>query len=197
MPDEHDYSADKPQRSRPRENFEPDDRDDSYTRPAVPKLVRTAGIIWIIFGCLIFANAAINLAISGTGGGANFAGVGCGVLFGIAFLYVGMQSIKGTATDTLGNSVGSIIIGVLNAGVGVVGLLAGLALYAMLSQGNVPVQPTGPQVTPQLALMACIGGGVSLISGAGLIVAGTLALMGRADYKAYRRAGKRSAPIDD
>ena len=39
--------------------------------------------------------------------------------------------------------------------------------------------------------------GFVTLCGLVLILAGTLAIMGRADYKAYRRADKRSAPIDD
>ena len=196
MPDEHDYSADKPQRSRPRENFEPDDRDDVYTRRSVPKLVRTAGIIWIVFGCVILINAAVNFAIAGAAGGANAVGGGCGsfvgIGFGIAFIFVGVQSVKGTATDTLGNGIGSLVIGALYTAGGGRVLVLGLGMYALISQGKA----NAPNAD-QAALIVTISGGVLLLSGLGLILAGTLALMGRADYKAYRRAGKRSAPIDD
>ncbi len=206
MPDDHDYSADPPRRSRPRDDFEPDDRDDSYTVRTVPRLIRTAGIIWIIFGSLILINTVVNFALVGAAArenaaaganaadGAKVIGGGCGsfvgIAFGIAFLFVGTQSVNGTAKDTLGNGIGSIVIGLLNAGLGAVALLGGLALFTAIAQKN-----AGPGAD-QAALIITITGGVGLLCGLGLILAGVLALMGRADYKAFRRAGKRSVPLD-
>jgi hypothetical protein len=198
VPDEHDYSSDVPPRPRRRENFEPDDRDDVYARRDVPKLVSTAGIIWIVFGSILLINAVVNLGLSGATvrAGENPSGGPCGGIvgigFGIAFVFVGMQSVKGTAKDTLGNGIGSIIIGALYATGGAVVLVLGLGMYALISQGKA----TAPNAD-QAALIVTVTGGVLLVSGLGLILAGTLALMGRADYKEYRRAGKRSAPIDD
>ena len=201
MPDDRDYSADPPRRDRPRDPFDApreNDWDDSLARRDVPRLVRTAGIIWIVFGSMLLINAVVSLGASGaavragenTGGGSCGGVVGIG--FGIAFIIVGWQSLKGTAKDTLGNGVGSIIIGALYAVGGAVVLVLGLGMYTLISQGKA----TAPNVD-QAALLVTVSGGVLLLSGLGLILAGVLALMGRADYKAYRRAGRRSAPIDD
>ena len=117
LPGDHDYSADPPRRPRPRDDFdasqEADDRDSPSTRRVVQKLVRTAGIIWFAFGCLSILNAVLNLATTASQADANFAGVGCGVLSSIAYRWVGMQSLEGTATDTVGYGIGSLVIGLL------------------------------------------------------------------------------------
>ena len=194
MPDDRDYSADLPPRSRRRDSLgsprERDDDDLPSARREVPKLVRTAGIIWIIFGGLMLVTAVGSMGMMGMAG--NGAQGSCngivGILFGIAFLFVGVQSIKGTAKDTLGNGIGSIVIGALNAGVGVFAIIGGLALYSVLAASAAPAP---------VALVLIVAGAVNILSGVGLIVAGTLALMGRAEYKAYRHGGRRRDPIDD
>jgi hypothetical protein len=196
VPDDRDYSAEPPRRPRSRDDYDAsreDDWDESSARRAVPSLVRTAGIIWIVFGSLMLLNAAVNLVLAGMNG-TNIGGVACGALFGIAFVFVGVQSVKGTAKDTLGNGIGSLVIGVLNAGVGALMLIGGLAL----SSGAVaaPPQAAGQPAMQQLGLIAVIGGAVSIFAGLGLILAGVLALMGRTDYKVYRRAGRRPDPDD-
>ena len=195
MPDDRDYSADRPRRDRSREPIDSsrgDEWDDSLVRRDVPKLVRTAGIIWIVFGALICINAVVNLGIAGAGG-SNAGSGACSILFGVAFIFVGWQSLKGTAKDTLGNGIGSIVIGILNTGIGALVFIGGLALSA----GVVPAQAGGQPLPNQAALLITIIGGISIVCGLGLILAGVLALMGRAEYKAYRQAGKRSAPNDD
>ena len=200
MPDDRDYSADLPPRSRRRDSLgsprERDDDDLPSARREVPKLVRTAGIIWIIFGGLMLVTAVGSMGMMGMAG--NGAQGSCngivGILFGIAFLFVGVQSIKGTAKDTLGNGIGSIVIGALNAGVGVFAIIGGLALSSVLAARTAPAPG---QVTSDVALVLIVAGAVNILSGVGLIVAGTLALMGRAEYKAYRHGGRRRDPIDD
>jgi hypothetical protein len=137
-------------------------------------------VIWIVFGSLILLNAAINLLLTfgmSAGGGAQAAGGVCpvliGVLFGAVFIHVGVQSVQGTAKDTLGNGIGSIIFALLNGGFGV-----------LLMVGAVAVGGTA-------GLIAALLGGVSLLGGIGLLAAGVLALVGREEYKAWRRAHKR------
>jgi hypothetical protein len=157
--------------------------------PRFPGTVYAAGVTWIIFGCLILINAVVNLGMSlsgvagappqAPGGGAGQAAGGtCGAifaaLFGAAFLFVGVQSTQGKARDTLGNGIGSIIIGLLNGGAGTVMAIAGLALGG-----------TG-------GLLLLVMGGISILGGLGLLVAGVLALAGREPYLAWRRAQERS-----
>jgi hypothetical protein len=144
---------------------------------AYPVLVRTAGIVWIVFGGLILLNMALTVALlavaapaAGNQGGGLVAGGTCAVvlmgLFGGVFIHVGVQSITGTARDTLGNGIGSIIFGLLNFGGGAARLLAG--------------DP--------------ISGGLNFFAGCGLLAAGVLALVGRADYRDWKRAHKNERP---
>lgn len=145
--------------------------------PEYPRTVHIAGVIWIVFGSLILVNAAINLLLTfgmAAGGGAQAAGgmssVLIGVLVGAVFIHVGVQSTRGTAKDTLGNGIGSIIFGLLNGGLG-----------ALLLVGAVAAEGTA-------GLIAGILGGVSILGGIGLLAAGVLALVVREEYRAWRRA---------
>jgi hypothetical protein len=149
------------------------DRDDLPQDVPFPKLVSTAGIMWIVAGGVILVDGAIKVlsvlmlgSAVGRGAGAFFTGAVCGAGFiafvGGAFLFVGVQSVRGTAADTLGNGVGSIILGAL---------VLGLALIALL-------------VDPLVA-------GINLVSAGGLITAGVLALVGRGDYKLWKRSQGR------
>jgi hypothetical protein len=154
-----------------RDEYEEPESD--YERgPPYPGMVRAAGIIWIVFGGLILLNLGILLlmmfvlAQKGAAEAAMVGGVVGAVivgLFGGVFIHVGVQSVAGTATDTLGNGIGSIIFALLN--------FAGAVAQA--GNGNV------------------IAAVVSFLCGGGLLAAGILALIGRADYKAWRRARVR------
>jgi hypothetical protein len=129
-----------------------------------------------VFGGLILLNGLVMLALmfllaqrAGDRGSAGAFAVGgvCGVLFvalvGGVFVNVGVTSIRGTAKDTLGNGIGSILFGVLIGGLGVLGSLAtGQILQAV----------------------------INLATSAGLFVAGVLALVGRPQYQAWRRQRK-------
>jgi hypothetical protein len=171
-----DQFQDRPDRpGRPRR----DDRDyDDYEREdfrrdvPFPGKVLAAGIIWIIAGGLQLLGAAIllfaALVLSGSGLGSLFAGpamcLGLFVgLIGAAFLLVGTQTVRGTAADTLGNSIGSIILGALGVAVGLANMSAGRGL----------------------------DGFMNVLSGGGLITAGVLALIGRTDYKVWKRSQGR------
>lgn len=132
--------------------------------PAFPVLVKVAGIMWIVYGCLMVLNQVVWQAAGPAAPGARRQAVassgGClGIVFAIAFFLAGAQSLRGTARDTLGNSIGSFVIGALNVGVGVL----------FLAWGGV-------------------GAVLPVVAGACLIVAGILALIGRADYKRWRAA---------
>lgn len=167
-----------------RDDYDDNDDDLSIRRETpFPSSVRTAGIVWIVMGALILLNAAIQLLITvasastAQGGGSQTVGGMCGVtllaLFGAAFIFVGVQTTRGTAQDTLGNAIGSIIFGLLNGGGGIVAIAGGLALGG--GAGAVLV----------------IAGVVSAIAAIALVVAGIVALVGREDYKAWRRANSR------
>jgi hypothetical protein len=167
-----------------REDIDEDEDRPVRRRPEFPLLVRIAGIIWIVFGCVILLNAAVSLLVSlgqaAPRGGAEAAGRAtgsmCGVavilLFGGAFILVGVQSIRGTAKDTLGNGIGSIVFGFLNLGCGLMLMLGG----AMAGGGA--------------GVVILIGSAISLLAGVGLLAAGVLALIGRDAYKTWRRAQK-------
>jgi hypothetical protein len=162
-----------------------DEPDVRFTQSAAyPTTVRIAGIVWIVFGGLILLSAAANLLLSfgmpaksGAEGAGRAAGGICTVLllvvFGAVFVHVGIQSIRGTAKDTLGNGMGSIVFGLLNLGYGVMLLGVGVAAGGMAT------------------VIGVLGLAVGFSAGVGLLAAGVLALVGRQDYKAWRRAHKR------
>ncbi len=161
-----------PRREAPLEDDDYGPDSEFLTAAPFPGTVLAAGVIWIVYGCLVFLDlVVVLLAIfavaanaKGDAAGAVVAGTLCGLAFvgliGAAFLFVGVQSVRGTARDTLGNGVGSIILGLLGLG--------GVALYASLGQ----FIPAGG---------AAVGGGL-------LLTAGVLALVGRSPYKLWRMA---------
>jgi hypothetical protein len=151
--------------------------------------VSIAAITWIVFGCLILISGAINLVMQmtvlaapgkvanpGVAAASGTCGVVIIVLFGAAFLFVGVQSIRGTASDTLGNGIGSIIFGVLNLSCG------GSALVG-LSGGMVRGGPA--------AIVVGIGAAINVLGGLALLTAGVLALIGRSQYLAWKRGAAR------
>lgn len=161
----------------------PVDFGDETRRPGgaatLPSTVYAAGVVWIVFGCLILLNSLVTLFVPApqpqpgeNQPAPNVCPVLIGVLFGVVFIHVGLQSVKGTAKDTLGNGIGSIVIGLGNGGFGALMVVGGLALGGTVG------------------LIACVGGGISVLCGLGLLTAGALALVGRADYKAWRRSEK-------
>ncbi len=157
-----------------------DDRRYPEDEPVFPGTVRGAGIAWIVFGGLILANILVVLIVAlsleakdrapGDLRGDRLAEVlgivVCAGLFlgliGGGFIYVGVQSVNGAAQDTLGNGIGSIIFGVLNLAAGIARIGAGFF----------------------------IDGVISVLCGSGLLAAGVMALVGREEYRAWRRAHK-------
>jgi len=167
--------------------YDEDDEPPIRHAPPYPGTVRTAGIVWIVFGSLILLNLLGVLLITfvfvagggpgreGAVGGALCVGGVIG-LFGGAFLFVGVQSVRGTAADTLGNGIGSIVIGLL--------VLAAGAFTAAAADGA----------------GNAIGGGVNGLAGLALVLAGILALVGRGAYRDWRRANlpeRRRRRYDD
>ncbi|MCI0742902.1 MAG: hypothetical protein L0Y72_28060 [Gemmataceae bacterium] len=163
---------------RMRDDFDDEPEDEFCREPAYPSQVRTAGIVWIVFGGLILLNLAVLLvllaAVPGQRDkGAAVAGGVCASVFlglcGGAFIFVGVQNVNGTAADTLGNGIGSIIFGILNWGSAIAHAVAGLYLQTV----------------------------VNFIGGGGLLAAGILALVARGDYLDWRRAQKIRRLSDD
>ena len=166
-----------PRREEPRydDDYGPES---DYMQAPFPGTVTAAGVIWIVYGCLVLLSLAATLFVifvlaanANVPAQANGAAVGglvgadsCAmVIYGLiaaAFLFVGVQSVRGTARDTLGNGVGSIILGVL--GLGVVGLNAAFGQF---------LQAAGVVVGAAL-----------------LLTAGILALVGRSQYRLWKRA---------
>lgn len=158
---------------RRRETREPPPEDfDDRPHPAdvpYPGKLRAAGIIWVVIGALILLFNGISLLIfmmnapPGAAFGAGVCAGGFVALFGGAFIFVGIQSITGTAPGTIANGIGSIIFGALVLGVG---LLAGIG------GGNVASLIIAP------------------IEAAVLVLAGVLAIQCDQPYKEWRYVHK-------
>jgi hypothetical protein len=174
-----------------------EDEDRLNVRMEYPRSVWAAGVIWFIAGVLILVATLVNLVVgmaltsaqapgaqvvAATPPGGSICALLFGVFMGAVFIHVGEQSVNGTAKDTLGNGVGSMIFAMLNGVWGVLIILFAAAVWRFLSR------------TAGILLAAI--GGLNALSGLALLVAGILALIGRADYKAWRRAQKRSRRDD-
>jgi hypothetical protein len=158
--------------------IQPPEEEESFDEPEVeyreesgfPITVMAAGIFWIVLGgvlVLVLLLALVGAFLVAQGreekGEVVFGGLCLGLVIGLiggAFIFVGIQTVLGTARDTLGNGIGSIVFGVLNGGHGL-----------------------GYALTREYLLSA-----VSFLCGVGLLTAGVLALVGRDRYKEWRRA---------
>jgi len=163
-----------------RDYDEDDERPDEITRAPrqLPVTVLLAAVGWISFGSLVLMNGIVLVVLLSTTAAADLppaekgaltSGAGCAFLllavFGAAFTYVGVQTVRGTAADTLGNSIGSIVFGLIQLGGGIIQGGRGQALAS----------------------------GIQFLAAAGLVAAGVLALVGRDQYKAWRRARRPAA----
>lgn len=152
-----------------------DDRDRNRTRsPRFPGTVMASGIIWIGFGTLnllgtmlIFANVAANP-------GARPTAPCCAGGIGIAFLVCGLQTVLGKASDTLGNSIGSLVFGLIY-----MLLAAGVAAFG----GAVVGKQNAANDAEMLFLVIFLGS-----IGFTLEVAALLGFMGRTAYRDWREA---------
>ena len=139
---------------------------------AYPATVLIAGVGWIVFGSLLLLSGTVigiiltnrPMQVDNPTPGL-FTGM-CflffAALFGAGFIFVGVQSVRGTAPGTLGNGIGSLIFGVLNLAGGIAQAKNGETVAALIS-------------------FVCV---------AGLWGAGILALVGGADYRRWREAHK-------
>jgi hypothetical protein len=169
------------------------DDDDTELGPPFPGKVKVAGYLWIAFGGLGLAVYGLGVLVSAAlGAGGNKPGGSCGpvcgMLFCAAFIYVGYQTVSGTAKDTLGNSIGSLVFGLLYA--------AGAAVMVVTAAGAGPLaQPQGqrPANAEGLVIIAAVSAVVCAAFAAALIGAAAMALTGRSQYREWREANRPSA----
>jgi hypothetical protein len=129
---------------------------------ARPPLATAAAIIWTALGGL---GALIGLWSTITG---NVFAVFL-VIFSLGFVLVGVQTLRGTARDTLGNAVGSLLFGLCAFGYSIWSLLPLFMLAAAFGALGAGV----------LILM------FGMLQGLALLAAGIMALVARADYLAW------------
>jgi hypothetical protein len=121
--------------------------------PPIPAIVRAAGIIWIVFGCLVLPFVLLM---------SEPASMFLVAVFAAAFIFVGAQTASGRARDVIGNGIGSLVFG-----------------FSAISGG---------------ATMLPMGAVLSVV-GLPLFAAGVCALIGRNDYKKWRREKERGELI--
>jgi hypothetical protein len=125
-------------------------------QPAFPRTVTIAGITWLVYGgCLILLVGWVSFAAYPQAGLFAFFGWG---LLGMSFIPIGVRSLRGTSRDTLDDGIGSIIFGLCHVPVG----------WWILTNDR------DAWLAVSLFLL-----------GAGLVVAGVLALAGRRTYEAW------------
>jgi hypothetical protein len=161
-------------------------RDGSSGEPPFPPRVRRAGVAWIICGALLLINAMLNFAVLAAHPHLqkvplSNCGAAIGTLAGIVLVVSGVQAIRGTTKDTFWEGVNSVVLGLVQPWLG-----ACLVLTALLAD-------RGQDDRPQDMLIACVGAVFSFAATLGLIAAGVLALKGRQDYLAWRRAREDQA----
>ena len=139
-----------------------------------PRPVLIAGLIWIVVGSMtvLFTALMLLLALVFAPGDELAAVMDAaalatlfGALVGGAFLFVGVQTLRGAARDTLGNGIGSIVLGSLSFISGIV----------RIATGNIP------------------RGLISMCWACALVTAGILALAGRAEYGRWITAKRARA----
>jgi hypothetical protein len=159
--------------------------------PEYPILVRAAAILWILFGTVIPLDVLLGLstflfdeysAVVLREHSAEVAlGFAClfgpALIFGTAFIFVGYQTLKGSAKDSRSNGIGSFAFGLIVLACGV---------SALLSKSD-PARPA-PEAATALRLIAVA---ICVLAGMALLTAGVLAIRGSVDYKTWRRWVKR------
>jgi hypothetical protein len=102
------------------------------------------------------------------------AGVAVGAI-ALAYLLTGVNTARGTTAGVVGAAVGSLVFGVL---------FCGLSAMVMVTGAAGP----GPGGDPDAKVAALLGGAAVGVAGAGLLLAGLLALAGRSAYAEWREA---------
>ncbi len=150
----------------------------SFSEPP-PHLIRIAGLIWVLCGGVwLFCWTIIGLwAVLSTGSRSMIFLAIQGPLvlsYGAIFILVGMRTMRGTAAVTLGHGIVTIGLGILFSNSGILIIVTSGKLRTLLEIGDL------------------IGISICLLIGAGLLTAGALALAGRGQYRAWRRAVQSS-----
>src|SRR5207249_7474022 len=140
---------------------------------AFPKTILVAGIMWIALGSLIFLLGGLGFA-AGNAGPTVF----WGLIFGIASIYVGVNSVRGLARNMLGNGIGSIVFAMLTLSLTVQTLVRVMDLRAPEDRGSLVVSMLFAGLTTLVAI--------------GFLAAGILAFVGRGNYRTWRLAHKSS-----
>jgi hypothetical protein len=170
-----------------------------YDRPDFPVGATIAGIIWIVVGSLGLIGATINLVTGAADFGppnqqppppgaaeGRMCGMVLGVLIYLAFLLVGIQTVKGNARGLIGNSVGSVLVSLILLGVGALGFLVGAAV------------PGGQNANRGILLVMSL---LLLGLGGGLMLAGILGFVNNTAYQEWRASegldGRRRRRRDD
>lgn len=125
----------------------------------MPGSVKTAAVLWIVFGGLGVLGQLFSLMSGGFRGTGIFA-----LAISVAFVIAGIQTISGKARDVLGNGIGSIVLG----GLGLLALLFVAFSFRGLAVGVILL--------------------VGMVNTGGLVLAGILALNGRSGYREWRAA---------
>jgi hypothetical protein len=164
---------DRPDRADPRPRRDVGDVDLGAPFPAT---TIAAGVIWIVFGLLnlvqlVFASPRWLEMFDATAAGTALQSGGVILvfiygLFGGVFIVIGFQNLRGTAAGPLGDSIGSVFFAALGALVA-----AGCFVVGAYAQAA-----------------------VTLLTVAGLLTAGVLALVGRAEYMLWKRSHQDRDP---
>lgn len=170
------------------------DDDDDYDEPSprFPSVVMTAGIIWILIGSLSLLGAMSSILIIlsmpqqrvGAGSDVLTWGVVCSGAVGLAFAICGFQTVQGKSSDTIGNGIGSLILGILALFCAIAMAFGGLAQFGNQNAKQPVAGQQAAAGAAGLMVTAMIVGLWALT----LILAGTLALVGRSDYLEWREA---------
>ncbi|WP_088254193.1 hypothetical protein [Fimbriiglobus ruber] len=175
------------------------ERETTRTPPKFPIGVRVAGIIWIVFGSLGLLGVVVDVVLSGVAaadGGPNTRGGGsvcCSGLLSGLFLWLGIQTVRGTAKDTLWSSIGSFVFSVIYAVLGIGALFAAMAVNQINNQPPGPGRAGAPAMAPIAGILFALLGVMALLLAVMMFAAGLLGLLGRSQYSLWREK-KRNEP---
>jgi hypothetical protein len=169
-----------------------------------PGIVMAAGVIWICFGVLGMTGALLGAIAGGMnqpgGGGANMCSNCVSGLIAFAFLYCGYQTVTGKAAGTLGNGIGSLVIGALITLCGTIITVGG----GVIAAGNFGGGNNAGLPNNLLGGVLAAVGVLYLVFGLTLVLAGVFALMGRNAYRDWKevnsprsRRRKRRVEVED